>query len=155
MTDRFETFAMTISAMNRCIQKIKAREMEAVGLKSTHVMCLYSLGKAEEGLTAARLCDICKEDKAAISRAVNELVKKGYAGLDMGEEKRAYRTKILLTPKGREIVRYINRRIEQALDTVGEGMDENQREQFYHSLSLIGENLQRYADALQEEPQPL
>lgn len=149
MTDRFETFAMTISAMNRCIQKIKAREMEAVGLKSTHVMCLYSLGKAEEGLTASRLCDICREDKAAISRSVNELVKKGYASLDMGEEKRAYRTKILLTPKGREAVKYINRRIELALDKVGEGLDENQREQFYQALSLIGENLQRYADALQ------
>ena len=149
MTDRFETFAMTISAINRCIQKIKAREMEAVGLKSTHVMCLYNLGKTEDGLTASRLCDICKEDKAAISRSVNELVKKGYVSLDMGEEKRAYRTKILLTPKGRETVKYINRRIELALDKVGEGLDEDQREQFYQSLSLIGENLHRYADALQ------
>lgn len=149
MIDRFETFAMTISVMNRCIQKIKAREMEAVGLKSTHVMCLYSLGKTEEGLTAAQLCDICREDKAAISRSVNELVKKGYASLDMGEEKRAYRTKILLTPKGLETVEYINRRIEQALDAVGEGLEESQRELFYKSLSMIGEKLQRYADALQ------
>lgn len=146
MTDRFETFAMTISVMNRCIQKIKAREMAAVGLKSTHTMCLYSLGKAGEGLTAAQLCDICKEDKAAISRSVNELVQRGYVSLDMKSAKRAYRTKILLTPKGRETVEYINRRVEQAMDAVGEGLDENQRELFYNSLSLIAEKLQGYAE---------
>ncbi len=146
MTDRFETFAKTIAEMNRCMQKIKSREMAALGLKSTHVMCLYSLGKAEEGLTASQLCNICREDKAAISRSVSELAEKEYIYLDMPDEKRAYRTKIFLTEKGREAAAYINERVEHVLNVVGEGMSDSQREAFYESLFLIAGRLQRYAD---------
>lgn len=63
MFDRFETFATTIATINRYVQKIKSMEMKTLGLKGTHVMCLYSLGKHPEGLTATQLCRLCGEDK--------------------------------------------------------------------------------------------
>src|SRR5699024_11963085 len=43
VTDRFETFVLTINRIYRCIQRIKDREMEALGLKGSHVMCLFQL----------------------------------------------------------------------------------------------------------------
>ena len=76
MFDRFETFATTIATINRYVQKIKSMEMKTLGLKGTHVMCLYSLGKHPEGLTATQLCRLCGEDKAAISRTITELTEK-------------------------------------------------------------------------------
>ena len=78
MFDRFETFVTTISTIHRYMQKIKSTEMKTLGLKGTHVMCLYSLGKHPEGLTATQLCRLCGEDKAAISRAITELTDKKF-----------------------------------------------------------------------------
>ena len=57
MTDRFETFVLTINRIYRCIQRIKDREMEALGLKGSHVMCLFQLRQHPEGLTAAELAE--------------------------------------------------------------------------------------------------
>lgn len=142
--DRFETFAITISMIHRCIQKIKDREMLPYGLKGTHVMCLYRLGKETEGLTASELCSICGEDKAAISRAVSELTDKEYVRLNSDGEKRAYRTKVFLTEKGKNVIEYINERVESALKSVGGELSDSQRNSFYSSLSLIADNLMKY-----------
>jgi len=148
--DRFETFAVTIAQISRCVQKIKAIETEAIGLKSTHVMCLYALGKAPEGLTSSQLCKLCGEDKAAVSRSVSELTGKGYVRPDNALQGRAYRTKIHLTETGRETVRYINQRVDRALDAVGEGLSPEQRETFYQALTLIAGNLQNYISKKEE-----
>ena len=48
-------------------------EMTELGLKGTHVMCLFFLHHTPEGLTAAQLCQLCAEDKAAISRTIATL----------------------------------------------------------------------------------
>ena len=144
MTDRVETFATTIAFLSRSIQRIKAREMEAVGLKSGHVMCMYALGKAEGGLTAAELSRTSGEDKAAISRTVAELEEKGYVRLDVPADKRAYRSKIMLTEKGRETAAYIDRRADEALAAGSAGLTDAQRAQLYATLGQIAENLERY-----------
>lgn len=87
MFDRFETFTTTITQINRCIQKIKSHEIGSWGLKGTHVMCLYSLGKKPEGLTAAQLSKVCGEDKAAVSRTISELTEKNFVTSDTDTEK--------------------------------------------------------------------
>lgn len=144
MQDRFETFATTITAIYRCIQKIKDRDMTALGLKGTHVMCLYILGKQPDGLTAAQLCDLCGEDKAAISRTVSELSEKNYIKLEVQPQKRAYRARIRLTEQGKKAIRYINDRINSALEAVGTGLNEAQRSEFYQALTHIADNLKQY-----------
>ena len=68
MQERFQTFTVLITKLNRCIRKIKTEEMAEFDLKSPHVSCLYYLYKADS-LTAKELCDICEEDKANISRS--------------------------------------------------------------------------------------
>ena len=73
MTHRFETFVLSINRIYRCIQKIKSQEMTELGLKGTHVMCLFQLRQYPQGLTAAELSHFCMEDKAAISRAISRL----------------------------------------------------------------------------------
>lgn len=146
MFDRFETFATTIATINRYVQKIKSMEMKTLGLKGTHVMCLYSLGKHSEGLTATQLCRLCGEDKAAISRTITELTEKDFVRSEASREKRAYRSRISLTEKGKYSMTYINDRVNHALDVVGNGLSDDQRKTFYYALDLISNNLKIYIE---------
>lgn len=140
--DRFETFLTTVALINRSIQKIKSQEMAALGLRGTHVMCLYNLGKHTEGLTGAQLCVLCGEDKAAISRTTAELMEKGLLFSEQVGEKRAYRAKLTLTSEGKKVVDYITDRVEAILEAAGKGMTEEKRTAMYDALKLIAENLQ-------------
>ena len=145
MFDRFEKFALTISQINRYVQKIKTMEMTDLGLKGNHTMCLYYLGKNSGGLTSSELCTLCKEDKAAISRTIAELENLGFVEADNTEGKREYRTKLHLTKKGEDAACMLDTKIKNALDIGGRGLTEQQREAFYSTLDTIAENLENYA----------
>ena len=41
MLDRFKTFTLLITNINRSIRKIKTEEMAEYNLKSIHISCLY------------------------------------------------------------------------------------------------------------------
>lgn len=144
MRNRFEAFAGSVVELNRCLQRIKDIEMRKLGLRAGHAMCLYYLGQHEDGLTAAELTDLCREDKAAVSRCVKELMEKELLYGRVPENKRSYRTKLRLTDRGRELVDRIQDRIEQALFSGGSGLTDAQRETFYDSMEKILCNLSRY-----------
>lgn len=154
MLDRFGTFAITIASINRSIQKIKSLEMKALNLKGTHVMCLYFLGKEPEGLTASQLCRLCGEDKAAISRTLSELSEKDYIhpapSPSASSGKRGYRARIFLTEKGKSSIAYINHRVSHVLAIADPGLTDQQREDFYHTLALISDQLKAYIQAEKE-----
>ncbi len=149
MFDRFETFSTTISFINKCVQKIKTNEMLPVGLKGSHVMCIYTLGKETDGLTASQLSKKCGEDKAAISRTLKELLDMKYIYPVSFTKKRVYRTKMLLTEKGKQVLSSIKEKINKALDFVGEGISESERIAFYNSLSIIASNLKTYVNQME------
>ena len=75
MEERFETFTVLIARISRSIKRIKADEMADFELKGPHVSCLYYLSQ-RDGMTAAELCERCDEDKAAISRSLDDLEKR-------------------------------------------------------------------------------
>ena len=142
--DRFEVFAGSVLELNRYLQKIKDMEMRSFGLRGNHVMSLQYLGRNPAGLTATELTDACKEDKAAISRTITQLIEKGYVYRESDENKRAYRTKLFLTEKGKELVQLLDRRIDFALTRGGKGLTDEQRRVFYTTLDMIIDNLSRY-----------
>ena len=145
MQERFQTFTILIARLNRCIRKIKTEEMAELNLKSPHVSCLYYLYKADS-LTSKELCDICEEDKANISRSIEFLEKNGYIVSRSKTEKR-YKSPLVLTEKGRETGAHIVRKIDAVLESVSEGVPEDQREIMYRNLSVICDNLQKICDA--------
>lgn len=144
MRNRFESFAICIVELYRCMQKIKDIEMKKLGLKANHAMCLYYLGKHQKGLTATELTDLCREDKAAISRTLSQLHDKGFVSCDVSDNKRSYRTSNYLTDKGKELVEKMKERIESAVFNGGDGLDDNARNNFYDSMELILSNLTKY-----------
>lgn len=145
MEDRFKKFTVLVNRIVRNIHKIKTEEMSRLGLKSTHVSCIYYLYGSDEGRTARELCDICDEDKAAISRAIEFLEKEGYISCFSKSEKR-YRSPLVLTEKGNKLGEFISKKVEKLLELSSEGLSEKNRKIFYESLDLISNNLQKICD---------
>lgn len=144
MKERFELFVSYISELNRCIQKIKDTEMKKLGLKAGHTWCLYFLGKSPKGLTSSELTKKCKEDKAAISRTLGELIKAGLVVSDEAQGKRSYRTLHHLTAKGKEIVQKINKKIDAVLFQSSNGLTPSERKSLYSTMDTILNNLKTY-----------
>ena len=144
MIQRFDAFVSGITACYKYIQRIKSMEMTEFGLKGTHVMCLYYLRRNPAGLTAAQLCGLCAEDKAALSRTVSELRSRGY--ITTLSEK-AYRAMLTLTAAGQELARKFDQLIEGWVTAGGDGLTDEERVDFYKSLSAIAENLRTRIDA--------
>ena len=78
MKERFETFTIQIAKISRNIRRIKHEEMKKYNLKSLHVSCLYYCFQNNGKLTATKLCEVCDEDKASVSRAIEYLEVNGY-----------------------------------------------------------------------------
>ena len=145
MQERFQAFTVLITRLNRCIRKIKTEEMAEYDLKSPHVSCLYYLFKSDF-LTARQLCDICEEDKANISRAIDYLENNGFIVCCSDSEKR-YKCPLTLTEKGRVTAKRISEKIDHILMNVGEHLSEENREIMYRSLSTVCEDLQKICDS--------
>ena len=93
MESRYELLSGSISCMYHDIQKIERTEMAKYGLKGPHAQCLLAMMKHAEGITAARLCEVCEKDKAAISRILAELAE---AGMVLRESRNGTRYRALL-----------------------------------------------------------
>lgn len=148
MQNRFETFTLLISGINRAIQRIKTEEMAEFDLKSSHVSCLYYLYK-EERLTARDLCLICGEDKANISRSIKYLEQNGYLVCESTAQKR-YLSTIRLTERGREVGEKLAYRVDGILNSASLGISDEERAVLYRSLSLINENLNKICEEYKE-----
>ena len=151
LIERFESFTSSVTKAYKSIQKIKIAEAEQIGLKPTHVMYMYYLGKNPEGLTHAELCKLCIEDKAAVSRAIVELTKKGFIKNSEENSNRKYRTKIVLTDEGKQINNNLNQAIAIAVNKASKNLDEVDRENFYRVFFYITDNLDEICSSYLKE----
>lgn len=139
MENRFELFTVSISKIGRSIRKIKTKEMEEFNLTSVHVSCLYYLYKAST-LTATELCTRCVEDKARISRSLEDLEQQGLVIRDSQQKKR-YNCNLSLTEKGMHIGKRVTEKIDKILESASAGITEQDRIILYKSLETISNNL--------------
>ena len=148
MQERFETFTVLINRISRDIRRIKNQEMAAYHLRSAHVSCLYYIYSLE-GVTAAELCEHCEEDKATISRAVDYLETNGFLLRDAGAKR--YKSPLLLTEKGRDTGKRIAEKIDGVLETISHALTEEERIEFYRSLSTISRSLEAIVQNSEEK----
>lgn len=144
----FENFTVSILKLNKLVHKIKLYEMKEYGLQAVHVMCIYYISRSADGITAGELARLTLEDKAAISRAVALLLRKGYVSCDG----RRYNSVIKITEAGQKVSDYIDRKAERAVNAGMDGtLTDERRDEFYKSLALISQNLKTYYDTLLKE----
>ncbi len=154
MVDRFEKLTIGIAQIYKSIQRIKKYQMSEIGLKGTHVMCLYYLSNYPDGLTAADLCGICKENKAGISRILSDLERSGFIFYESANDKK-YRAKAKLTTAGKECAHTVSDMILQATQIGGSGITETERDTFYRVLFVIADNLNQFCTELETRGQSL
>lgn len=142
MENRYELLSGSISSMYHDIQKIERTEMAQYGLKGPHAQCLLAMKKHPEGITAARLCQVCEKDKAAVSRILAELEA---AGMILRENRNGsrYRASLLLTERGQEAAGAVVEKARLAVELAGKGFGAEEREIFYRVLSIISGNLHK------------
>ena len=142
MESRYELLSGSISSMYHDIQKIERTEMAHYGLKGPHAQCLLAMKKHPEGITAARLCEVCEKDKAAVSRILAELEE---AGMVVRENRNGsrYRAILLLTDRGQEAAAAVVEKARLAVELAGKGFGAEEREVFYRVLSIISGNLHK------------
>jgi DNA-binding MarR family transcriptional regulator len=150
MIRRFKEFTKNISFAYKYIIKLKSSAIKEFGLKGSHVMCLFYIGEAENGLTATKLCKLCGEDKAAISKSLSALLELGYVELENDENKK-YRSKYFLTKSGKKVKDALDVKIADVVADGGIGLTEEEREAFYSALQKIVDNLEKISQKFSED----
>ena len=141
MQNRFARFSLAISEIDRCWHKLAAEEMAKYELNSPHAVYLTTLYDFPDGITAAKLGELCGKNKSDVSRMISIMEKKGLVRkVAVGEN--FYRAKLLLTDEGRQAAEHVQRRAALAVELAGSGMTEADREVFYRCLESITTNLQ-------------
>ena len=148
MQERFEIFTVLMMRINRSIRRLKTDEMKKWGLKSHHVSCLYYLYKSN-GLTATELGELCIEDKASLSRAIDTLEEEGYLVCNSGTIKR-YRSPLELTEKGKAVGKSLADRIDSVLTATSDGVSDEDRKIMYAALEKISASLESLCDGDEE-----
>lgn len=136
MVNRFSDFVGMINTAYKCLQKIKSYEVKSLRIKGSQVMCLFYLGQNEEGLTSGELCELCREDKAAVSRNLKCLYDKGYVRISEDETKK-YKLKNVLTDEGVRAYGILENHIIDSVAKFGTGLTEKERKTFYKALGII------------------
>ena len=122
--------------------KIATEEMKPFGLRGGAVIYLIALYKHQDGITSAKICEICNRDKAEVSRTISAMEKKGLVSRK-STTVNGYNANITLTDKGKEVTKTLRDRVKLAVERGGEGLTDKQREEFYNALKVIGGNLKR------------
>lgn len=142
--DHLELFTLTLADVLKSIKKLKDQRMSAYGLRSSHVMVLYILGRTPDGLTPAELSDASSVDKALISRIIAELTEKGFVTTAPSGGRR-YKARLLLTEEGRVVANYIAAAVGDIQQKVSGDIPEEDLEVFYRTLFTLQNNFRKLA----------
>lgn len=148
MVRRYEIFAGSISKILRSIQKIEQEEMKKYNLKGAFAQYLIVMDRYPEGITPTQLFNICNKDKAIVSRAVNEMIKKG---LITKPAIGGYRVPLFLTDKGKEAAKFVSERATLAVKKAAVHIGEKQLDAFYKRLGMLADNLYEMSQSGLEE----
>ncbi len=109
------------------------------------------LRRYPEGVSSARLGELCRRDKSDVSRAVADLEKRGFV-CRKGTAAGAYRAKLVLTEAGLEVSEAVCGKASLAVELGGNGLTDAQRGEFQDMLDLIARNLNKISkEGLPEE----
>ena len=142
MVNRFERFSLLIGEISRCWHKISTEEMEKYGLNCSHAVYLATLYEYADGITAAKLSELCGKNKSDVSRMIHIMEKKGLVKKEC-VHKNFYRARLKLTEEGRQAAEYVRDRAKLAVEYAGESVSNEHREIFYQVLGQISKNLQQ------------
>lgn len=137
-TQSYINFTLLISSIYRNITRLKEREMSALGLKGMHVTCIYYL-YSTDATTAAEIVKLSGEDKAAVSRSIDELQRSGLIEQDTA----GYRHTLTLTESGIRLAEVIAAKVNSFVSGISGGLSDKERNALYSALSKVDGELNK------------
>ena len=114
--------------------------MANFGFKGKQVQCLFTLYHADQGLSLTELCELCEEDKGAMSRTIKELTAQELLFV-AEQDTQKYRNPIKLTEKGKNFAKIVTDKIASMFDAARQGITQTERDHLYTALARIADNL--------------
>lgn len=145
MFERFEQFSVAISEISHYWHKITTVEMEKVSLKGPHSIYLTAMARFPQGITANQLCEVCSKDKSDVSRMMQIMEKQGLV-VKQGGHHNQYKGVFQLTPQGRDVAAYVQKRASLAVSISGKDLSDDERRTLYHALASIADNLRHICE---------
>ena len=142
MIERFERFSFNMFEISHCWHKLAAEEMEKHGLRGPHALYLLAIHRCPKGITATELCEMCRRDKADVSRALRLMEEKGFVTRQGSQ----YRALLFLTEEGTQAAERVCRRAANVVEAAGMGFTQEEREIFYKVLDTITGNLKQLTE---------
>lgn len=127
----FEIFPVYIADVLKKMHKMQAESLEDYSLSAIHAPYMTTLAAHAEGLTMAELSKILKLDKANTSRAMNELLDKGFA--EKAEDKKK-KSVLRLTESGLAAAAALTERMTAFIDEVLSPLDGFEKRRLYKLL---------------------
>ena len=136
--ERFEEFVGLVSSLEKEIARIRAAECERLGVRGGDLMCLYCLGQAQGGMTAAELSRRAGVTRAAVSRSLAQLEQSGLVAVASAPgDARLYRAPVSLTSAGRKTMAEVDEAVSRVMARVDSALDDDQRTRLYASLASV------------------
>lgn len=140
MIDRFEQFTVLIKTIHHNIQKIERQELTKFGYKGSYAQYLLVLHRNPEGIPMNELCQESGLDKAAVSRAVSEMIEHGLIERNGGPN--TTRGSLLtLTATGIELTEHVLKCIRRAMGKILLSIEEEDRIRLLPTLEMISVSL--------------
>lgn len=135
---RFDKFTLLIDGIHKSINKLKLKEVSALGIKAVHVPWLYQLYRHESGMTAAEIASVSMVDRSLVSREIEHLMEEGL----IASTERRY----TLTDRGRELTSEILDIMLEVQNAVDDGITEEELSAFYQTLEKLNDNFSRLVE---------
>ena len=139
MHDSYMIFTNLIASISRRIHRLKVDAMAQFELKRSHLSCVYYIYR-EGSITPARLCTLCGEDKANVSRALKQLEDEGYVERAPRVTPRG-RIHVTLTDRGAEIGAKLACEVDRIIDFVAGDISKEDISSMYRVLERIDARL--------------
>ncbi len=140
--ERFTTFTINLSNIERSLHKIKSLKMAQYGLRATHLMCMVQIEGSKDGLTPTELAQKCAIDKAFVSRITNDLNALCFIRInDKFNDGRKYRQKYILTEKGYAVMQEIQDIITRVVGDIWDTVTPEELQCFYKVLDVINDKI--------------
>lgn len=140
MLTNYEAFSLGLHELYRSIHKNESAVMNEYGLRGAYVKYLVAMLQCPDGLTISQLCEVCDQDKAAVSRAVSELVGREFIWRD-NPKGNHYRAKLKLTERGTELARSVCASGEIVFEEAVSVLTDEQKDALYKISGLMFDNI--------------
>lgn len=149
--ERFEEFSSLITGIYRDIQKLKAQQTEALGMKSVHIFWVYLLRNHPEGLSASELSRYSQTNRSLVSREIQELMDLGYVTVLDPSAHRRYGQKLILTEAGTVAAKQISDISLFVQQQVNTQIPEEDLVVLYRTLGILLENFDKLVNKKTED----